>query len=254
MLGLLYTTEGKIEYSNNDFSYLSGNKKIGFLPELMYFPEQLTIKEFLINISRMRGISKKNAREEIEYYTQKMGIYENVNTQISKLSKGMKQKVGIIQAFIHNPDILILDEPTSGLDPESRRQLFDLIKEGKKSNKTFVISTHSLDEIEQIADKAIFFHKGNILQESSIEEIKQTKQVMYIKTKDEINIGEFTFCRNYIELYENKCIVLKPEYVEKLNDVLLELIKLNVAIDCVIPQAFGLQDYFIKLITEVEMA
>ena len=59
MLGLLYTTEGKIEYSNNDFSYLSGNKKIGFLPELMYFPEQLTIKEFLINISRMRGISKK---------------------------------------------------------------------------------------------------------------------------------------------------------------------------------------------------
>ena len=130
ILGLLYASQGKIVYLDDAYSIVSGNKKIGFLPEIMYLPEQMTIKEFLINISRMRGLSKKEAIKDIESYSKKLGIYDSLNKQICKLSKGMRQKVGIIQAFIHNPEVLILDEPTSGLDPESKKQLFDLIKQG----------------------------------------------------------------------------------------------------------------------------
>lgn len=251
-LGLLYATEGKIIYSDDAYSIASGNKKIGFLPEIMYLPEQLTIKEFLINICRMRGLPKKEALTDIEYYSKKLGIYESLNRQICKLSKGMRQKVGIIQAFIHNPEVLILDEPTSGLDPESRKQLFDLIKDGKNNNKTFVISTHSLDEIEEIADKAIFFHNGDILQEINIEEIKNKRERMYIRTKNKIDIKNIALCLNYIEIYDDKCVILKSEYIDKLNDVLLELIKLNAMIDSVVPQVSGLQDYYLNLVTEAD--
>ena len=156
ILGLLYASQGKIVYLDDAYSIVSGNKKIGFLPEIMYLPEQMTIKEFLINISRMRGLSKKEAIKDIESYSKKLGIYDSLNKQICKLSKGMRQKVGIIQAFIHNPEVLILDEPTSYLDVKYKLEFLSILQDMCcKKGLTVIMSLHELELADRVSDKIL---------------------------------------------------------------------------------------------------
>ena len=251
MLGLLHATKGNIIYLDKEYSYESGNRRVGFLPELMHFPEQLTIKELLMNFAQMRGANRKKALETVEYYVEKMNLTDSFDRVIRNLSKGMRQKVGIIQSFIHNPEVLILDEPTSGLDPESRMQLFDLIRETKKKGKTFVISTHNLDEIEHIADNVVFFSKGKIIEKTDISAIKEVSSAISIRTKSAFDMTSIDKFKKYIDI-ENDChIILKAEYEDVLNNILSILISSGIKIKSVAPQSVSLQDYFIKLMKGV---
>ncbi|MUV38254.1 Energy-coupling factor transporter ATP-binding protein EcfA1 [Lentibacillus sp. JNUCC-1] len=143
---------------------------IGYLPGEIAFLDGLTGSDFLNMLAGMQGINSKNRRNEL---IEKLQF--NPKTPIRKMSKGMKQKVGIVATFMHDPDIYILDEPTSGLDPLMQKVFIDLVLEEKEKGKTFLMSSHSFSEIERTCDRAAIIREGEIVTVRNIHEL-QTMQ------------------------------------------------------------------------------
>jgi len=125
------------------------------------------VKEYLNFVADIHKIPSERIDEVIEL----VGITPEKSKKISQLSKGYKQRVGLAQAILHQPDLLILDEPTNGLDPNQIIEIRNVIKEIGKE-KTIILSTHIMQEVEALCSRVILIHKGNILQDTSIEEFK----------------------------------------------------------------------------------
>nr|WP_279326122.1 ABC transporter ATP-binding protein [Bacillus sp. FJAT-47783] len=142
-------------------------KKVGYLPGEIAFLEGVDGLEFLQLLAGMRGLKDYTKRDELIERFQ-----FDVKTPIRKMSKGMKQKVGLVAAFMHNPDIFILDEPTSGLDPLMQRQFIELIEEEKNKGKTILMSSHSFAEIDRTADRVGIIKDGKIV---AIEDVRRLR-------------------------------------------------------------------------------
>ena len=160
---------GQILFQGKDISQspIESKKNIGFLPENNPLYQDMFVKEYLNFVANIHKISSKRVDEVIEL----VGITPEKSKKISQLSKGYKQRVGLAQAIIHQPDLLILDEPTNGLDPNQIIEIRNLIKE-ISHEKTIILSTHIMQEVEALCSRVILIHKGHIIQDCSIEDFK----------------------------------------------------------------------------------
>ena len=167
--GVVKIDEGEILFNDKDITqYPIGSKKnIGFLPENNPLYQEMFVKEYLNFVADIHKIPSERIDEVIDL----VGITPEKSKKISQLSKGYKQRVGLAQAILHQPDLLILDEPTNGLDPNQIIDIRNVIKEIGKE-KTIILSTHIMQEVEALCSRVILIHKGNILQDTSIEEFK----------------------------------------------------------------------------------
>ena len=167
--GVLKIETGQILFQGRDISQspIESKKNIGFLPENNPLYQDMFVKEYLNFVANIHKISSKRVDEVIDL----VGITPEKSKKISQLSKGYKQRVGLAQAIIHQPDLLILDEPTNGLDPNQIIEIRNLIKE-ISHEKTIILSTHIMQEVEALCSRVILIHKGNILQDCSIEDFK----------------------------------------------------------------------------------
>ncbi len=167
--GAILPDEGEINV--DDFSVLDQpvetKKRIGFLAENNPLYYEMYVSEYLKFVSNIRSENKKRIEEVIE----KVGLSPESHKKIGQLSKGYKQRVGLAQAILSNPDILILDEPTNGLDPNQILEIRDLIREIGKS-KTVILSTHIMQEVEALCSRVILLNKGKIISDSPIENFK----------------------------------------------------------------------------------
>lgn len=167
--GAIFPDSGEIKV--NDFSVLTQpiqtKNLIGFLPENNPLYYEMYIREYLKFVASIRNV--KN--ELIETIIEKVGLTPESHKKIGQLSKGFKQRVGLAQAILSNPDILILDEPTNGLDPNQIIEIRELIREIGKS-KTVILSTHIMQEVEALCSRVILLNKGKIVTDSPIEEFK----------------------------------------------------------------------------------
>lgn len=144
-------------------------KIMGYLPENTPLYMDMYVKEFLLFVANTYQL--KNASLRVEDTIKQVGLGAEQHKKIAMLSKGYKQRVGLAQAIIHNPEVLILDEPTSGLDPNQLSEIRDLIKSLGK-DKTVILSTHIMQEVEAICDDVIIINKGNIVANDSIVDLK----------------------------------------------------------------------------------
>lgn len=144
-------------------------KIMGYLPENTPLYMDMYVKEFLGFVAHTYGL--KNIALRVEETIKRVGLVAEQHKKIGMLSKGYKQRVGLAQAIIHDPEVLILDEPTSGLDPNQLSEIRDLIKNLGK-NKTVILSTHIMQEVEAICDDVIIINKGIIVANNSIAELK----------------------------------------------------------------------------------
>ena len=192
-------TSGKVQVCGYDVEEQSieVKKHIGYLPESnplyyeMYIKEYL---EFVLGIRNWKGDKKKRIAEMIDM----VGLGVEQHKKIGALSKGYKQRVGLAQAIIHNPEVLILDEPTTGLDPNQLSEIRTLIKELGKE-KTVLFSTHIMQEVEAICDRIIIINKGNLVADNdskSIQTISQNAQIILVEFNEEINIDELKRIKN----------------------------------------------------------
>jgi ABC-2 type transport system ATP-binding protein len=178
-------TFGQIKYDNLDIieDALKIRQKIGYLPENNPLYQDLKVKEYLTFAAQMHDIDKNEIKEAVKKVAEICGLKEKLNQEINKLSKGFKQRVGLAQALIHNPEILILDEPTEGLDPNQRIEIRDLIKK-IGAEKTVILSSHVLSEVEATCDRVIIINKGKIVAVGSPAELKnQTSSLTKISLK-----------------------------------------------------------------------
>lgn len=172
LTGYLEPTSGEAEISNQNIltHAIETKKNIGYLPENTPLYTDMYVKEFLNFVGKTYKL--KNLSNRVNEVIKIVGLMPEQHKKISMLSKGYRQRVGLAQAIIHNPEVLILDEPTSGLDPNQLVDIRALIKELGK-NKTVVISTHIMQEVEAICDDIIIINKGKIVANDSLEGIKK---------------------------------------------------------------------------------
>ncbi len=169
IVGALKIDEGQIIFNGKDIreNEIESKKNIGFLPENNPLYDEMYVKEYLSFVADIHKVSKHRIEEVIEL----VGITPEKSKKISQLSKGYQQRVGLAQAILHEPDLLILDEPTNGLDPNQIIEIRNVIKEIGKE-KTVILSTHIMQEVEALCSRVILIHQGNIIQDSNIEEFK----------------------------------------------------------------------------------
>jgi len=142
-------------------------KRIGYLPETPPLYPEMEVGEYLHFVGRLKGIPKANLAARVDEVAERCAIADVKSKIIGKLSKGYRQRVGLAQAIIHNPDVLVLDEPTSGLDPQQIIETRDLIK-SLAGNHTIILSTHILPEVEQICERVIIIAKGKVVATDSV--------------------------------------------------------------------------------------
>src|SRR3989440_7749384 len=145
-------------------------RRIGYLPETPPVYPEMEVIEYLDFVGRIKGVPKSNLRSRIDEVMQKCAVTDVRNKQIGKLSKGYRQRVGLAQAILHNPDVLILDEPTSGLDPGQIIETRDLIK-GLAGEHTIILSTHILPEVEAICEHVVIIAKGKLVATDTVENL-----------------------------------------------------------------------------------
>jgi ABC-2 type transport system ATP-binding protein len=148
---------------------LEVRKRVGYLPETVPLYPDMTVFDYLKYMADLRHL--KNAEDRVDDVLQIVGMDERANGYISNLSKGMRQRIGLAQALLHEPDVLILDEPTIGLDPAQIREVRKLIREIGKQ-RTVLLSTHILSEAQQICDRVLIINKGEIVVEDTPERLQ----------------------------------------------------------------------------------
>jgi ABC-2 type transport system ATP-binding protein len=150
---------------------LEVKKRIGYLPENPPLYPEMSTTEYLSFVGSLKGLSGAELRQRIDYVADRCAIADVRDKLLGKLSKGYRQRVGLAQAIIHNPDVLILDEPTAGLDPKQINETRDLIK-SLAGDHTIVLSTHILPEVEQICQQVIIINKGKLVATDSVNNLQ----------------------------------------------------------------------------------
>ncbi len=182
-MGYLQPDSGTIELDGENVfdNPLAASARIGYLPELNPLYNEMTVEEFLRFIAALRKMKEPYLSERLEFVRDNCGLDEVWKQKIGTLSKGYRQRTGLAQAIIHNPDLLILDEPTSGLDPNQILEIRDLIRE-LGENKTVILSSHIMQEVQALCSRVIIIHKGQIIVDDSIENlssyISETTQIV----------------------------------------------------------------------------
>src|SRR5689334_24460529 len=165
-------TEGSAQVAGFDVreNPMEVKRRIGYLPKTPPVYPEMEVIEYLDFVGRIKGVPKANLPGRIDEVMQKTAITDVRTREIGKLSKGYRQRVGLAQAIVHNPDVLILDEPTSGLDPHQIIETRDLIK-GLAGDHTIILSTHILPEVEQTCERVIIIAKGKLVATDTVENL-----------------------------------------------------------------------------------
>src|SRR5438034_11188604 len=149
---------------------LEVKKRIGYLPEMPPLYPEMGTAEYLSFVGKLKGLSGAELSKRIDYVCERCAIADVKKKLLGRLSKGYRQRVGLAQAIIHNPDVLILDEPTSGLDPKQINETRDLIR-SLAGDHTIILSTHILPEVEQICEKVVIIAKGKIVATDTVHNL-----------------------------------------------------------------------------------
>ncbi len=188
LTGYMPATSGEVKICGEevDIDSKETKKKIGYLPENNPLYLDMYVREYLEFVGKIYKVP--NLKQRIDEMIQQVGLEVEQNKKIGMLSKGYRQRVGLAQAIIHDPEVLILDEPTTGLDPNQLVEIRELIKNIGKS-KTVMLSTHIMQEVEAICDRVIIIKSGKIVADNSASELQyeDNKQVVYVEFEGDFN-------------------------------------------------------------------
>ena len=174
ILRLIFPTEGEIRLFGRSADDREAAKRVGYMPENPYIYQYLKPLEFLDLCGRLVGLSKADRLTRSEAMIDKVGLRHAVDRPIGKFSKGMMQRIGLAQALLHDPELLILDEPMSGLDPIGRKEVRDLLLEQRERGKTLLFTSHILSDVEELCDRVVIMQQGKITSEGRVHDLVET--------------------------------------------------------------------------------
>lgn len=172
LTGFLTPSEGKVRVAGYDVADnpLDAKRHTGYLPELPPVYPDMTVNEYLAFVGRIKGVARKDLKTRVREVAEKCAVTDVISRQIGKLSKGYRQRVGLAQALIHNPDVLILDEPTAGLDPKQIIETRELIR-NLAGQHTVILSTHILPEVSKTCQRVVVISQGQLVAAGTPDEL-----------------------------------------------------------------------------------
>ena len=176
LLGFVPPSSGSAALFGIDVRQPIARQRIGYLPELTYYYKFLTAEELLRFYAKVFGLARSESEQRIEKLIKLVELGHAAKRPIKTYSKGMQQRVGLAQALINNPDLLILDEPTSGLDPLGRMKVREIIQRLKNEGKTVFFSSHEMGEVETVCDRVAILHQGELKGEGRVADLVATHQ------------------------------------------------------------------------------
>lgn len=180
LLGLLNPTKGRIEVLGHSPKHVATKSRIGYLPEESYLYRYLDSRETLDFFGNLFQISSQERKKRTEQLLEMVGLAGVWNRPIGEFSKGMQRRIGLAQALINDPDLVILDEPTSGLDPIGCREMKDLILALAKRGKTIILSSHLLADVEDVCDRVVIYYGGRIQAMGPLKELLSNRDAIRI--------------------------------------------------------------------------
>jgi ABC-2 type transport system ATP-binding protein len=179
LTGLLELTAGRICFEGQPIheDLIGYKRRLGYVPEEPYLYNHLSGLEYLTMVAQLRGLPARKTAPRIDGLLQLLSLHDDRYASISGYSKGMRQKVLIAAALLHNPDLILLDEPFSGLDVGSALVLRQLIQELAARGKVVVFSSHELDTVERVSSRVVILHKGKIVADDSIERLRSLMEL-----------------------------------------------------------------------------
>jgi ABC-2 type transport system ATP-binding protein len=171
VLGLVSPTEGTTTIFGRDSSEVESREQVGFLPENPYFYKFLTGEETLHFYGKICGLGGAKLRERARELLALVGLEHARDRRLGGYSKGMLQRIGLAQALVQDPRLLVLDEPTAGVDPAGSREIRDLILDFKKRGITVMLCSHLLEQVQEICDRIGILHQGKLIREGKLEDL-----------------------------------------------------------------------------------
>lgn len=249
LLGILPSDTGEVLIDDKKRKF--NQNSFGYLPEERGLYLKFTVKNQLLYFTSLYGMSKKDGLEKIKYWLEKFEISDYLNKKVETLSKGNKQKIQLIVAIIHNPDVIILDEPFSGLDPVNVEVFKNVIRDLLKEGKTLIFSSHRMSDVEEFCDDIIMLKKGETILQGNLKKIKDDygiKGLVIEGNKDIENIlkEENIDCYKYI----NGAFHIDMNDVNRGKEILKKLTNSNVDFDGFYFERPSLNDIFIERLGE----
>lgn len=182
MVGLLKSTQGTVHIGNHLMPEEKSEvyKMLGYLPQSVAFQEWRTVNHALTTFGKLSGLKKNELEDRINTVLELLALRDVRNKKIGELSGGMIQKLGLAQALLHDPRLLVLDEPLSGLDPESRYEVKQVIKKLGKSGTTVFFSSHILSDVQDVATKIAILNRGRIMKIGTLDELKSDFPIRHV--------------------------------------------------------------------------
>jgi ABC-2 type transport system ATP-binding protein len=221
LLGLLHPTKGKTLVLEGDATDPKINRRIGFLPEESYLYRYLTARETLDFYGRLFKLPSKVRRTRIEALLDMVGLKAVANRTVGTFSKGMARRIGLAQALINDPDLLILDEPTTGLDPIGTRQIKDLILELAGRGKTILLCSHLLADVEDVCDRIAILYGGRIQTEGVVDDLLRHTDKIEITT-DRLSTQAVDKIKRVIADEHAECVIDSP--MTKLETFFIDIV------------------------------
>ena len=268
--GLMSPTEGVVQVGGHDvFEYpIEVKRKIGYLPENPPLYKDMYVREYLNYVAELKQVPKKKVKGRVDDVLEKVNITEQQNRLINNLSKGFKQRVGLAQALVSDPEILILDEPTVGLDPNQVLEIRSLILSLKESKHTVLLSTHILSEAQATCQKIIIINEGQIIAKDTLEALNakvsgQSHRQIFIKVRrtDTSLEKKLSQIKGVESITHPKSGVTPGEYILNLTfdkddtqeDVISGVVGLNIGLMSCHIVSKSLEDIFIELTRKESM-
>lgn len=184
LLGIVRKSDGEATLLGEPAGTTAVRRKVGYLPEDHQFPGYHTGRSLLHFYGQLYGMSRNERTKAMNDALDIVGLTKRADSKIKSFSKGMKQRLGIAQAFFHDPEVIFLDEPTDGVDPVGRKEIRDLLKTLKDEGRTIFVNSHLLGEVEMVSDRVAIIHEGQMVKQGTVAELTEQKNKFTIGVAD----------------------------------------------------------------------
>ena len=184
LLGNVHPSAGRAYLLGKPIGDVKTRRRVGFLPEKFQFHDFLTATEFLNLHGKLAGMSRQERARRIPQALERVGLAERARSRIREFSKGMQQRIGLAQAILHEPELVILDEPTSALDPIGRRDVRDIITTLRAEGRTVLLNSHLLSEIEMTCDRVAIIKRGQVAAQGTMQELLGFSSTVEVEVRD----------------------------------------------------------------------
>lgn len=251
-LGVLSPDRGSVELLGKAPN-LESLKRVGFLPEERGLYKKMSARQIITYFARLKGLSNSDAKARADELLEMMGLTDFARSRVTKLSKGMAQKVQILSALAHRPEFLILDEPFSGLDPVNQQALEDLIVEEHKRGATIIFSTHVMEHAERLCEKIVMMARGRKVFDGTLEDgLAALGRAVHIGVAEGFDLGAALAPSGFEAVLDGDHWRISLSRSQTSQDVLRAAIDLGAPITSFTPEDARLRDVFVSLVSEAE--